>query len=325
MDSLKNYNKMDIQKKWNMLAHVANLYYNSGLTQNQIAERLYTSRSKVSRMLKEARDLGIVEVTIREPWDRDLEQEQKLKDLFSLVNIRVIITNKSSEDDVLDKITEVATYYLDSIITERMVVGISWGYTLYRIVMQFDTISRKNIPVMVVPIMGAATVMNPEKDSLDLAKGLASVYGGEYRYIYAPLLVKNRDLRESLIHEDNINDVLDLARSSDIILTSVGSIASRSWDKYLGNRTMDILEKKGAVGHIGGHFYDRSGQELRTTLPECMIGLSLDEIKKCPEVVCVACGSNKVEHLIGALNGGLVDTLILDEDCARKILQAVSV
>ncbi len=320
MESIKNYGTMTAQEKWNMLAAVANLYYNSGLTQNQIAERLYTSRSKVSRMLKEARDLGIVEVTIREPWDRNLEYEQQIKERFSLTNIRVINTKKLSDEDVMDKITEAASYYLDSIIKEGMVVGISWGYTLYRIVMRIDNNNRKNIPVTVVPIMGAATIKNPERDSLDLAKELASAYGGEYRYIYAPLFVKKRDLRESLISEDNIKEVLDLSRAADVILTSVGSIASRSWDNYLGNQTLDRLEKMGAVGHIGGHFYDLKGQELRTSLPECMIGLSLDEIKKCPEVVCVACGPEKVEPVKGALCGGFIDTLIVDENCAQRIL-----
>lgn len=49
--------------------------YNAELIQNQIAERLYTSRSKISRMLKEARELRIVEIYIQEPWERNLEYE----------------------------------------------------------------------------------------------------------------------------------------------------------------------------------------------------------------------------------------------------------
>ena len=71
MKDIKNYENMTIQEKWNMLATVANLYYNSEMTQNEIAARMYTSRSKISRMLKEARELGIVEISIKEPWERD--------------------------------------------------------------------------------------------------------------------------------------------------------------------------------------------------------------------------------------------------------------
>ena len=53
MKDIKNYENMTIQEKWNMLATVANLYYNSEMTQNEIAARMYTSRSKISRMLIE--------------------------------------------------------------------------------------------------------------------------------------------------------------------------------------------------------------------------------------------------------------------------------
>ncbi|WP_253289084.1 MarR family transcriptional regulator [Eubacterium sp. MSJ-13] len=84
MEDIKNYESMSVQEKWNILASVADLYYNSEMTQNQIAERMYTSRSKVSRMLKEARELGIVEIYIREPWERNLEYEQYFKDSFGV-------------------------------------------------------------------------------------------------------------------------------------------------------------------------------------------------------------------------------------------------
>ena len=66
---MKEYDSLSDNEKRNMLASVANLYYNAEMTQNQIAERFFTSRSKISRMLKEARKLGIVEIKILEPWD----------------------------------------------------------------------------------------------------------------------------------------------------------------------------------------------------------------------------------------------------------------
>ncbi len=39
VEDIKNYEGMSVQDKWNILATFANLYYNSDLTQNQIAER----------------------------------------------------------------------------------------------------------------------------------------------------------------------------------------------------------------------------------------------------------------------------------------------
>lgn len=321
MEEIRNYETMSVQEKWNVLATVANLYYNSELTQNQIAERLYTSRSKISRMLKEARELGIVEIYIREPWERNLDCEQVLKEKFNLKNVRVVMMKDLDQDNGLQKIAEAASYYLDSIVRQGMVVGISWGNTLYRIVKYISNNNRKNIPITVVPIMGAANTKSPEKDAMDLAKDLASAYGGKYQYIYAPLFVNNKELRNSLIQEENIKNVLDLSKNSDAMLTSVGSIVYKSWNNYLSKKTLEILETKGAVGHIGGHFYDIQGKELETSLSERMIGVSLHDIRTCREVVCVVYGEGKAEAILGAMRAGLLNTLIIDEKCAKKVLE----
>lgn len=321
MEEIRNYETMSVQEKWNVLATVANLYYNSELTQNQIAERLYTSRSKVSRMLKEARELGIVEIYIREPWERNLDCEQVLKEKFNLKNVRVVMMKDLDQDNGLQKIAEAASYYLDSIVRQGMIVGISWGNTLYRIVKYISNNNRKNIPITVVPIMGADNTRSPEKDAMDLAKDLASAYGGKYQYIYAPLFVNNKELKNSLIQEENIKNVLELSKNSDAMLTSVGSIVYKSWNNYLSIKTLEILETKGAVGHIGGHFYDIQGRELETSLSERMIGVSLDDIRACREVVCVVYGEEKAEAILGAMRAGLLNTLIIDEKCAKKVLE----
>ena len=286
-EKIKNYESMSVQEKWNVLAAVANLYYNSDLTQSQIAERLYTSRSRISRMLKEARELGIVEIHIQEPWERNLAYESRLKEAFSLKNVRVISTKDTNRDNGLSRIAEATAYYLDSIVKQGM---------------------------------GAASLKSPEKDGLDLAKDLASAYGGKYRYIYAPLFVKNRELKESLVQEENIKRVLELSAGADAILTSVGSIVYKSWSNYLSISTLETLESRGAVGHIGGHFYDVQGRELETSLSERMIGSTLEDIRRCPEVVCAACGESKAEAVLGALRGGFLNTLVVDERCAGRIL-----
>ncbi len=323
MEDLKNYEAMSVQEKWNVLAMVANLYYNSELTQNQIAERLYTSRSKISRMLKEARELGIVKINIQEPWERNLEYEQRMGECFHLKNVRIIKQKDTDQEKVRSLIYEAAAYYLDSVIKENMVVGISWGNTLYNIVKYIAANNHKNIPITVVPIMGAANINSPEKDGLDLSKDLASAYGGKYQYIYAPLFVKKKEVKESLIQDENIKGALNLAKDADIILTSVGSVTYKSWRNYLSGGTLEALERKGVVGHIGGHFFDIQGQELETTLAERMIGIDMEDLKKCPETICIALGEKKSEAVLGAVRGGYVGTLVVDDKCAEKIFACI--
>lgn len=224
-------------------------------------------------------------------------------------------------EKVRELIYEAAAYYLDSIIKKDMTVGISWGNTLYHVVKYIAANNHKNIPINVVPIMGAANINSPEKDGLDLSKDLASAYGGKYQYIYAPLFVKNREIKESLIQDENIEGALKLAKNADIILTSVGSIVYKSWSNYLSAKTLETLEKKGVVGHIGGHFFDIQGQELETALSERMIGIDMEDLKQCPETICIALGEKKAEAVLGAVRGGYIGALIIDEKCAKRIFR----
>ena len=118
---MKEYDSLSDNEKRNMLASVANLYYNAEMTQNQIAERFFTSRSKISRMLKEARQLGIVEIKILEPWDRNVELEQEFMRRFALKDVRVISVKEANNTMVLQKLGEVAAYYLDNLLNDNMI------------------------------------------------------------------------------------------------------------------------------------------------------------------------------------------------------------
>lgn len=321
MKDIKDYENMTIQEKWNMLAMVANLYYNSEMTQSEIANRMYTSRSKISRMLKEARKLGIVEISIKEPWERELNLENELYKRYKLDNVRVVTSKERSQTQIMGRLAEVSAYYLDSIVKKDMVVGISWGNTLYHIVKYIDANNKKNIPITVVPIMGASNVKRPERDAMDLAKELASAYGGNYQYIYAPLFVNNKELKDSLIQDDVIKSALRLAKSADVILTSVGSIEYKTWENYLGEKTFQLLGKQGAIGHIGGHFFNINGKEIYTKLLDRMVGIEFEDLKNCKNVVCVAYGEAKARAVTGTLRGGVINTLIVDSACAEKILE----
>lgn len=187
---------------------------------------------------------------------------------------------------VLQKLGEVAAYYLDNLLNDNMILGISWGNTMYHTVKAVKT--SKNIPITVVPIMGAANVRTPERDSLDLSKELAYAYGGTYHYIYVPLFVNSEEVRDSLEQESNIKGCLEFARNADIILTSVGSIVYKSWKSYLSTRDLYNLEKKGAIGHIG---------DISTIWKEM-----------------------KAEAILGAVRGGYINTLITDEEAAKAVL-----
>lgn len=54
-----------------------------------------------------------------------------------------------------------------------------------------------------------------------------------------------------------------------------------------------------------------------------MIGIELRDLLNCKNVVCVAYGQAKAEAIKGALRGELIDTLIIDTECAERVIHAV--
>ena len=73
------------QDRAQFLATVADLYYIEGLSQAHIAKRFGYSRSAISRLLTEARQNGIVEITIHHPLRRVRRLETRLREAFGLM------------------------------------------------------------------------------------------------------------------------------------------------------------------------------------------------------------------------------------------------
>ena len=164
-----------------------------------------------------------------------------------------------------------------------------------------------------------AYAQNFNEEELLRAIDVAHIHGKKL-YLTVNTLLKNRELKEILIQDDTIKTALQLAQNADVILTSVGSVEYKTWENYLGESTFHLLGNKGAVGHIGGHFYDINGKEINTSLNDRMIGIGYDDLKRWKNVVCVAYGEAKAEAVAGALRGGFINTLIIDSACGEKLL-----
>ncbi len=78
------------QKRTNILADVAEMYYIEGKDQSAIALKVGVTRSMVSRMLTEARSLGIVEIKVVRPIHADHELEEAIKAKFGIESVFVV-------------------------------------------------------------------------------------------------------------------------------------------------------------------------------------------------------------------------------------------
>jgi deoxyribonucleoside regulator len=152
-----------------LLAEVAQLYYVRDLTQEQIAQRIGTSRSNISRMLKEARKQGMVEIKIHSPLRTVPGLQEELVSRLGLWECLVLAApdRNSRIVEATDTVTQgaaLAARYLQENIAEGTTVGLGWGRSVHRVV--HNRFFREKRGVTVVQLMGSIGGSIPEFDGI---------------------------------------------------------------------------------------------------------------------------------------------------------------
>lgn len=307
-----------------ILAEVASMYYEFDIPQNVIAERMFYSKAKVSRILKRARECGIVEINIKYPIQRVSMLEKALMAAFCLDDA-VVIRNypeHNSPEIRLKRLGKIAADYLDGILEDGDTIGLSWGRTLYQMVSSMKPERQKKLRI--IQLMGAAADgYNVEMDSPALIRLMSEKYKGIYMPLYAPLFVGNPLVKESLIREPLIAKALQAGKKVKYIVTGIADLSGDktiSWAGYMSGDKMEAYMERGAVGFICGHFIDRNGRSILPEVEDNVVGISLEDIRKNKHVIAVAGGVDKAPATFGALKGGYVNCLITDAYIAEKVI-----
>ncbi len=306
-----------------MLVQVARLYYEEQLTQADIGRRMNTSRSTVSRMLKECRDLGVVRININYPWKRIHKLEQQLCDLFELRECRVLESKERPMEQTMQGMGLFAADFLDNFLQDGMTLGVSYGRSIAAVIEQLSP--SRHIDLTVVQVLGALGSGNPLIEGTDLVRSIASLYAANYHYLYTPLLVESNHTRDLLIQEPNIRETLQRGKNADAIILGIGAHDNEDsgliWTGYMGRKEFAFLKSRGAVGHMAAQHYDIDGNVLDIGLNKRVISIGLESLKQIETVIAIAGSAEKAQAILGALRGKYIDVLITDDIAAKQILQ----
>ena len=305
-----------------LLAQVASQYYEEHQTQAKIAQWLGTSRATVSRLLQEARQAGIVEITVHYPWKTSPPLQRALQDRFSLRHAQVLLSQDHPPEQLLRGLGILAARYVDSVLTDDAVLAISWGTAVYSTIQALRPQQIQSITV--VQMIGAGATEYRSVESPELARLLAELYQGEHRYLHAPMMVEAAHLREGLLHEPTIQETLSLARRADVVLVGIGATVPGTStlvrSGHLDPETLADLRAQGAVGDICAVHFDLQGRVLDIDFNRRVVSIELEALQNIPQVVGVACGRAKAEAILGALRGRHVNVLITDDQAAEAVL-----
>jgi DNA-binding transcriptional regulator LsrR (DeoR family) len=306
-----------------LLAKIAHLYYEQHQTQKVIAQQFGYSRSMISRLLSEAEQQGVVEIRIHYPISRCVDLEVELREKLGLKVVRVLARGTLPYEQMLRRLGQLAASLVEDLVTEGMVIGVSWGTALLELT---NALSAKSfMGANVVQIIGALDTADPQIDGPDLARNLARIFGGQYFTLSAPLLVENEAIRDALLNDQRLRRVLNMIDSMQMTLVGIGTIDPRQSSLvragYVTTAELRELAQIGVVGDVCAIQFDCHGNILDTPLNKRRIGISPEQKLRIPIKLGIAGGETKALSIVGACRAGLVNHLVTDEIAAQKALR----
>ena len=309
------------QREEELILRAARLYYEGHYSQDQVASKLNTSRSNVSRMLSDAKRLGFVEIKVIAPTHKHDSLSSQLSELLKIQDVQVIAN--TSNDLTLNTIGRAAASALLKNLRDNQTIAISWGRGLEATVI--NTHSETLSGLKVAQIMGSLSSINTSVSAEEIGRTLARNLNAQFIPFLSPIVVSNSKVRDTLLEEESIAKSLQIARGAHVALVGIGSTGSSSSEMVFNEFKVSKAERddlaKSYAGDIAARFYKMDGSPLSSKMDNRVIGLSLEEIKNIPRVIGIASGSEKVSGVVGAARAGLLDTLIVDLACANSVIK----
>ena len=300
-------------------ASIARRYYLEDRPKTEIADEFGISRFKVSRILRESRERGLVRIEIKLPAEIDAELSDRLSRAWSLHQAIVVTTADEPAELNRAHLGEVAAGLLSELVEEGDVVGIGWGRTLAAMTTFLTSLA----PCTVVQLTGAVGTVEVNESSVEIVRRVAAAAGRPAFPIYAPLVVDSPETAAALRRQPHVAEAMQLFDHLTKAVVAIGSWNppnSQLRDSMNATERAE-LQSLGVRAEICATLVDDAGQAVAGDLMERAIAITADQLRRIPEVVAVAGGRSKIEAIRAVLTGGFVTSLVTDATVARGLLQ----
>ncbi|MGQ6143163.1 sugar-binding transcriptional regulator [Serratia sp. IR-2025] len=314
--------KQTVSQDNELLTEIAVAYYQDEITQEEIAKKFGISRIKVGRLLKRAKEEGIVEINVRYHPVFSTRLEQQIMERFP-ISRALIALDHQDEEEQRRQVAALVSNYLAMSLKDDMVLAVGQGRNVAAIADHVGSVTERNCKF----ICGIGGTHRPG-DAINadhISRRLAKKFGGSSETLYAPAYVENRALKDAFMQNGTIKETLDRARKADVALVGIGDMNENSYMVKLGwftpHEIIDASLNQGVIGDIAGYdFFNAQGQHVDTVMNDRVIGLSIDELRKIPCVIAIASENTKALAILGALRTGAIDIIATSALNVRTIL-----
>ncbi len=312
-----------------LLTRTAMLYYEHGMEQRDIANRLGQSQSTISRWIKTAHELGIVKVTI-DGLSRESRLEDKLVNDYSLFDARVVLSSGTEEGiNLKTELAIAAADYFMATVRDGWKLAYSGGETLYLTALRLPYCPKLDIYPFYLGGSRSSLVdfINPSVLVTLLwerSKGMARAYS----LCMPPYETEEPEAeKQQFLERPEVRRIYGILQNDlDVLFSGIGSVSTNSLLVRFAQQSYGIgmkeLEAQKVIGDISHILFDKAGREVKDTpIQKGYIGVSYETVKRMvrdpnKRVIVVGGGKEKVCAIHTALKYGLADTIITDSTTA---------
>jgi len=155
--------------------------------------------------------------------------------------------------------------------------------------------------------------------------GLSQKLGASFRFLSAPLLVKDASVAQALRSERINQEALDLAARAKVALIGIGTpeleYSSLLRAGYASRSEMEALIAASVVGDVVAHQFDDEGRLVDISENRRTINLDAKSLRNIPKVIAVSGSVSKAKAIAAALRGGFCNCLVTDAYAAQAVLK----
>ncbi|ODQ88090.1 sugar-binding transcriptional regulator [Mycolicibacterium flavescens] len=306
----------------------ATMYYLDGLTQAEIASNLGVSRPTAGRLIARAKAKGLVRIEVAVPPEMTehlhAEEERELERRFGLTE--AVIAGHGADVGGPGRpasyagVGRAAAALLMRRLSSDDVLGFTWGPEQVAVAAALTPGVASCRAV--VQLDGAMSTASYQTGTEFILTRAGDTLRAATLRLPAPLYADASTVA-SMRNDSVISRTLEAGRRADMMLFGVGAVSTSTTlfeGSFLDTRMLDGLVSLGAVGEIGGRFFDAHGAPVVTELQQRAVSVPLEDVRNCDKTLLISSGTTKYQATLGALRGKLARLLVCDIDCAHWLL-----
>ena len=299
---------------------VAWLYYMEGMTQEEVAQSVGLTRTRVLRILANARNDGSVQIRVTGRLSKCVELERRLEKSYGLERA-IVVPSPTAPAGMNQIIGMEMSRYFNAAIGPDMSIGLGWGSTLTNGVAGIEP--RQPNGLKVISLLGGLTRVSKVNPS-EFAWRVADKLSAECFLMAGPVFAPDAVTRNALLQHRGIVELLDRARLLDMAILSVGDLTPQSIfaeSGLLSQEEIASLQRAGAVGDVLCRFVDAQGNVVDHPVNDRVFALHPHDLRKARKVVLASGGWHKYTIIRAAMAMLSPSVLVTDAQVAARLCE----